>query len=470
MHIARHNQPPRGARPDHGAKAQIPLPLQDRFQGFWTGMLVMYATVALILIALPAAMLQTSVEASAAFDRSTEGVLRGETIAAYSSKAFWRRLAEVFGGRPEKEPWVPTGINYGNTRVPLAPEGKPVCMAWQYRPRSLSAVPEGVDVLAPTWFYVEDADGVAEVNALDELREVKISNWQPGQYVKTAHDGGAEVWGTVVCIGTPKLARQIVTDEACRARFISRVTGWVQEYDLDGINFDFEKMYQEDAEAFTALVDQCKQALPPDKLVSVSVTVPLKNPKGNLWQCYDREGLGRVADYVAVMTYDNPDLRPVAAIDWVEGKVLEMLDQVPAQKLLMGVPFYGVDFVYELPAGGDRLTELPAMEKSTARRTMTPSGVRAVLDKGAFTSGGKQITVDYWVDKGTWLEEEAVMQYAFVDGEGLLHLIYCEEESSLAAKGRLLAYERLGGAAVWRMEFGSEPLWQALAEGMNTVR
>ncbi len=468
MHTGRHSQPERVIRPERVVDA--PPQWMTEFRGVWAGIVVMYATIAIILIALPAALLQTSVEASASFDRSAEDMLSGEYLAAYSPETIWLKVVEAIAGKPEKEPWVPSGIYYGNTRVPVKPETAPICMAWQYRPKTLAAVPKGVTALAPTWFYVEDAGGVAEVNALDELLEVKISNWQPMQYIKTAHDGGAQVWATVVCIGTPKLARQIVTDEACRARFISRVTGWVQEYGLDGINFDFEKMYQEDAAAFTDLVDQCKQALPPGKVVSVSVTVPLKNPEGNLWQCYDREGLGRVADYVAVMTYDNPDLQPVAAIDWVEGKVNDMLDAVPGDKLLLGIPFYGVDFIHQLPEGTGRITELPAMAGATSRKTMTPSGVTALLNKGSYTSGGKEVKLDYWVDQGTWLQDKAVMQYIFVDTDRRLHLIYCEESQSLEAKGRLLAFERLGGAAVWRMEFGSEPLWDALGKGMNAVK
>lgn len=468
MHIDRHSQPARHT-PNTSPSAAQPA-VDWRFRPFWTGALVMFATVVLLLVALPAAMLQISPDASEAFDNSMEGMFRGEFLSLYSPESLWGGVVEAFGSKPVKQPWVPSGMNYGNTDVPPVPDAEPVCLAWQYRPKTLSAVPHGVNALAPTWFYVEDKDGVAEVNPLDGLLEAKINNWQPLQYVKAAHEGGAQVWATVVCIGTPGLARQVVTDEACRSRFISRITGWVQEYGLDGINFDFEKMYQEDAEAYTAFIAECKSALPPGKVVSVDVTVPLKNPEGNLWQCYDREGLGRVADYVAVMTYDNPDLEPVAAIGWVEGKVVEMLAQVPAGKLLMGVPFYGVDFTFELPAGEDRITGFPELTKSKARRTMTPSGVRALLEKGAYTSGGKEIVVDYWVDEGTWLEDKAAMRYGFVDGNGLLHMVYCEEEKSLEIKGRLMAFERLGGAAVWRMEFGSQPLWEALWDGMNAVR
>lgn len=375
------------------------------------------------------------------------------------------RLLDM-GIRPARLPWQPTGVDYGNTDVPPAAEGDTVCLAWQYRPRRLEAVPPGVTALAPTWFYVEDNNGVAEVNKLDSLLETRITNWDPAQYVSKAHEGGAEVWGCVVSF-TPSLSAQVVTDSARRSEFISRMAGWVQEYNLDGVNFDFENMDPANAVLFTAFVEEFKRALPPGCAVSVSVTVPLDNPSPkNWWQCYDREGLGRVADYVAVMTYDNPDLAPVAAIDWVKDKARDMLELVPARKILLGIPFYGVDFRVEAPQG-ERLTEMPALKASGSRKTMTPSGLRSLLEEGFYRNGDKEVRLDYWIDKGVWNEEESIAVYSFVDTDGLLHLVYCEDERSLMEKGRLLTYERLGGAAVWRLEFGTETLWNALLTGIG---
>lgn len=468
-HAARHSLIAVKSKP--AAEVQTPRTPSKQLPAFWWVTAAIYFFAAAALLLLPAGITQTSAEASAAFEKAADRILNERGTSYYFLGDLWNSALDTLGMSPARPAWVPSGVDYGNTRVPLNAEGKLICLAWQYRPRSLSSVPDGVNVLAPTWFYVEDADGTAEVNELSALRETKITNWQPLQYVKAAHEGGAKVWASVVCIGTPGLAKQVVCDAACRSLFISRIAGWVQEYGLDGINFDFEKMDPADKEAYTAFIAACKQALPPGKTVSVDVTVPLDNPEGNWWQCYDRAGLGRAADYVAVMAYDNPDVEPVAAIGWVSGKTKDMLELVPAEKLLLGVPFYGVDFLFDTPGGGGgTLTELPPLVKSKARKTMTPSGIQSLLEKGSYTSGGKDTSVDYWIEKGEWQAEQAVMRYAYLDADGLLHVAYCEDERSLEAKGRLSAFERLAGAAVWRMEFGQPRLWGALTRGMDAIR
>lgn len=422
---------------------------------------------AIALVLLPVGNSWTSLAASASVD---PGVLI--TGAAHDSMSVFAALADVlrnFGIKPLRQPWQPTGVDYGNTRVPRTMESAPICLAWQYKPKKLAAVPPGVNVLSPTWFYVEKIGGKAVVNDIAHLQAEKVSSWEPVQYIKTAHDGRAAVWATVVCIGTPDLAKQVVTDAACRSSFISRMAGWVQEYGLDGVCFDFEKMDPADKEGFTAFIAEFKQALPPSVVVTVVVTVPLKNPDGNWWQCYDREGLGHVADYVAVMTYDAIDLKPTAAIDWVRGKIKDMLEVVPSGKVLLGVPFYGSEFQVKAPAGG-KLTEFPDAEESDFHRNIFPASVQSLRTDGFFMVGKKKIEVDYWIDKGTWSDEMAMSKYSFAGKDGLLHLIYCEDERSLEAKGRLLSYERLGGVAVWRMEYGLPPLWKSLFDGMAELK
>ena len=425
--------------------------------------------VAAVFVLLPTGYALTSVEAVAVEGKQAVKSPSGLFWAAASPKSLLRGVMAVFGVRPPREPWVPSGVDYGNTHVPPVAEAAPVCMAWQYRPRKLTTVPKGITVLAPTWFYVESgSEGKAETHDLNHVLDQKITNWDPVQYVTAAHKAGVRVWAVVSCLGQPNLAKQIVTDTEGKNRFISQVAGWVREYNLDGISFDFEKMDPADNDAFTSLVAECKQALPPGATVSVAVTVPLKNPEGNWWQSYDREGLGRVADYVAVMTYDYKDLEPTAAIGWVDGKIKDMLELVPSDKLLMGVPFYGTDFRFESPKG-EKLVELPELKKSLTHVNVFPSGMKTLLGEGTLKSGSKTTEVEYWIGKGLWLEDKAAMQYSFVDKAGVLHVVYCEEERSLLAKGRLAAFRRLAGVAVWRIEKEPDTWWQALTDGMNAV-
>lgn len=420
------------------------------------------------LVALPAGYSWQKLTASMEVTRMASQAIAEQSKRAWSPFETMMDILYKLGIKPVRAEWKPSGVDYGNTRVSAVMPGEPVYLAWQQTWKPLEAVPEGVNVLAPRWFIVEDSDGAAVVNDLGNLIKNKVASFSPTQYVQTAHAGGAEVWAQVACMAEPGLAKQIVTDDIARSAFVSKIAGWVNEYGLDGIDFDFEKMDPADDGLFTDLVREVKKALPAGKKISVCVTVPLKNPEGNWWQCYDREGLGQVADYIAVMTYDNLGIAPVDSIDWVSDKVQMMLDMVPQEKILLGVPFFGVDLQFTVPAG-QKLTAFPKFEKAEARKTITPNTINKLLETGACTMGGKAVTVDYWIDKGVWSDETGIATYSFADTDGVLHLMYCDDTTSVALKGRLLAFERLGGAAVWKLELGNGALWSSLYAGMTDV-
>ena len=200
----------------------------------------------------------------------------------------------------------------------------------------------------------------------------------------------------------------------------------------------------------------------------MDVTVPLDNPSPtNWWQCYDYEGLGKAADYIAVMAYEDFDWEPLAAIDWVNGRVKALLAKVPADKVLLGVPFYGMDFWTGLK-GGTILTSLPEnLGSPDPPRAITPAVVQALLNKEYYTtSKGAKIEIAYWIEKGVWSDEYATTRYSFVDTDNNLHVLYCDDARSLRIKGGLTAFERLGGVAVWEIDYGTDDMWNALSEGM----
>ncbi|NLG37730.1 MAG: hypothetical protein GX549_06905 [Clostridiales bacterium] len=354
----------------------------------------------------------------------------------------------------------------------MPPVENRIYMAWDLNPITLEKVPPGVNVLAPTWFYVEaDEDGEPEVRALNELDEGRRSGWDPVQYVTTAHEGGAQVWATVVLIGNATLVTALVNSPEHVAEFIERCAGWIEQYDLDGISFDFEYMNHSDIDAYTALVGACKQAFGPDIMVSSAVNYILAGDQSNnKWQSYDPAGLAAVCDYVAVMTYSGYQagrMTPVSGIGWLREEIEEMLLKVPSNQLLMGVPFYGALYQADV-VDGDVLEVDPLWAKSDDYRlTVTAATIERALTVGEFKAGGKTYTVDYWVNRGAWEPELGVTTWSFVDTEGMMHTLWCEDENSLYQKGMLATDYHLAGVAVWRLSQGRDAMWEALARGLQ---
>ncbi len=67
-------------------------------------------------------------------------------------------------------------------------------------------------------------------------------------------------------------------------------------------------------------------------------------PKSLITQ-YDRKEQGIVADYVVIMGYDeyyggSPEAGPVSSYNYVKEGIEETLKEVPAKKVISGIPFF----------------------------------------------------------------------------------------------------------------------------------
>ncbi|MCK5129212.1 MAG: hypothetical protein KAQ68_05145, partial [Clostridiales bacterium] len=340
-------------------------------------------------------------------------------------------ISDVYPNLQELPPLVPEDAEEENAWVKnlVPPIENTIYMAWDEDP--FGNIPPGVNVLAPIWFYIK-ADPLTGAAVVKNLLQLGDTDWNPQQYVERCHANGVKVWGTVFSTSDPSLAEQIVTNQEIQDQVIGQLVAWTRAYNLDGISLDFEKMDPENKDLFTAFAKNLKDALPVNQdTVSVAVTVKLLNQNGSNWyQCYDRGGLAEVIDYVAVMTYEGhksgSGLVPVAGIDWVETHILRILEEVPSDKLIMGVPFYGVDYISKVN-DSDSFDITPLWQDDKAYRiNFFSSELSSALANGEYVKRGKLVTVNYWLDKGSWNDTLGVSQYAFVDMENMLHNIFID--------------------------------------------
>ena len=119
----------------------------------------------------------------------------------------------------------------------------------------------------------------------------------------------------------------------------------VKKYNLDGVNVDIENVTQTERDKYTRLVAELRRLIPDEKEVSVAVAA---NPNGwtTGWHgSYDYEALAKHADYLMIMAYDESwqgsAAGPVASYDFVKKSIEYALKYAPAEKIVVGVPFYG---------------------------------------------------------------------------------------------------------------------------------
>lgn len=133
---------------------------------------------------------------------------------------------------------------------------------------------------------------------------------------------------------------------ANREQLSTQIANAIIQYNLDGIQVDIENVTDVDQTNYTDLVRLLREKLPADKEVSVAVAA---NPYGwnKGWHgSYNYKELAKYSSYLMIMAYDesfqgSPE-GPVASIDFVEGSIKYALgEEVPPEKIVLGVPFYG---------------------------------------------------------------------------------------------------------------------------------
>lgn len=165
------------------------------------------------------------------------------------------------------------------------------------------------------------------------------------QYVNWAKENNYKVWPMITNSNMSQTSKML-GDYKLRESVINQIVDYITEYNLDGINIDFEGMYETDKDNFSRFLIELRPRLNEiGAVLSVDVTAPDGAPEWSL--CYDRYTLGKTADFIMFMAYDQYGVSSTTAgttagCDWVETNVKKFLGQeeVSADKLILGIPFY----------------------------------------------------------------------------------------------------------------------------------
>lgn len=323
---------------------------------------------------------------------------------------------------------------------PWNPLERPVIMTWEYagektvNPLKLGTM-DGLQIVSPTWFHLVD-DGLV-INRADK------------KYVEWAHQNGIQVWGLFDNAFDPDLTHTFLNNSELRIKVIRQLLSLVELYQLDGINLDFENMYLKDKEAFVQFARELAPLLH-QKERMLTVDVNFHSLSENWSMCYDRVGLASVADYLMVMGYDehaggSSKAGSVSSLPWVEKGIVNMLKEVPADKLILGIPFYTRLWIEKADESGKN--------KVTCKAYSMEAAEKWIAEKGA------QIQID----------EAAGQHYVEVREGDTLYRMWLEDQYSLAKRVELMKKYRLAGVAAWRRGFEKEEIWPALAELVKKV-
>lgn len=288
----------------------------------------------------------------------------------------------------------------------------------------------GINVISPTWFYLNDNNG-------------GIMNLASAEYVTTCHAQGIEVWALVNNMENGDVdAAHVLNTTSARDNLVNQLISAALKYDLDGINVDFEALSSEVGDGFIQFIRELSlKCANNDIVLSVDNYVPSAHTK-----MYYRDEQARFADYVVLMAYDEhyngSDEGSVASIGFVRQGVEDTLEEVPADQLILGIPLY------------TRVWKLTPSEESETGYTVSSQAV-----------GMGEVDTRMAVNKATmtWLEDVG-QYYTEYEHEGSTYKIWIEEQNSIEEKMNVFVENDLAGVAFWKIGFEKANIWDAVAE------
>jgi spore germination protein len=196
---------------------------------------------------------------------------------------------------------------------------------------------------------------------------------------------------------------------------IDAIVALVQHEKYSGVDIDYEELHASDRRAFTEFAADLAAALHKrGKVLSVAVFPQTATPAStepNASQDY--AALGRLADQVRIMAYNYhwADSAPgaTAPIGWVRAVMRYATSQMPASKVVLGVPLYGYDWP-DGAASAATVSWLQALRLSRQHHASAHYSKAAQAPYFSYVSGGRTHTV--------WFENAASSAAKFQVAKG----------------------------------------------------
>ena len=292
---------------------------------------------------------------------------------------------------------------------------------------ALSEAP-GMNVIAPTWYSIQ--------NEAADYR-----SYASASYVEKAHEKGLQVWPVwdnfnyALENGTSIDTVSLFSSMEMRDRLARTMVDETIAIGADGINLDMEGLPSECGPHYVQFLKELGILCRRQGLVfSIDNYVPF-----HFNNFYRLDVQGRVADYVIIMGYDEHTLGSseqgsVASIDYVSNGLDRTLDQVPAGKVINALPLYTILWSQTGSEPGSEYITLNNVDSFVERTGIEPE----------------------------WNEETCQNYAEWTSGE-TTYRIWLEDEESILAKLNVMKAKEIGGAAAWRLGYGTPEVWQLIS-------
>lgn len=289
-------------------------------------------------------------------------------------------------------------------------------------------------------YQVREDGSLVPINDTRLIRASKEANVGPFMVITNIGESGGF---------DSDLASSILYSSAVQDLLINNIVSIMQNKGYIGLDIDFEYVYPSDRVAYNEFVEKVVNRLRPlGYLVTTALAPKISGTQpGLLYEAHDYEAHGRLVDHVILMTYEwgytyGPPMA-VAPIDQVERVLRYAVSVIPSQKILMGMPNYGYDWM------------LPYQQGSRATAISNLQAVNLAINNGA------QIRFD---------AKSQAPYFYYYDTSGRRHVVWFDDARSVEARLKLIEKYNLGGASFWTINRLFRTNWRVVESLYNVKK
>lgn len=307
-----------------------------------------------------------------------------------------------------------------------------------------------IDIVSPFSYEMEETGTIKKPMKLDAGTDFD-------NMIKSAKSANKLVVPSVLWWGDSKqrpAMEKVLADTDLRGSIIYDIMSEINKYGFDGIDIDYENKTAETKDSFSKFLTEAAAELHRNNKVlicTIESRVPLEDkytkvtPElvASVSYSNDFKVIGKVCDQVRIMAYDQdntdvklntirgPLYKPVADIDWVEKVLTHALWDIPAHKMIVGVPTYGNK--YEVIRDGSgaitKYNKIGSMNWFYADAESKAKGLTPTRD----ASGELSYT---YIDAATNKE----------------YLVWYSDAKAIADKVNIAKLYKIGGVAIFKVD------------------
>lgn len=276
-----------------------------------------------------------------------------------------------------------------------------------------------------------------------------------------AHQAGTRVVVTMTQMDDGTITAFLDNPQAQQTA-ISQTVNLVKARGIDGVNIDFEYIgdpgssYQQKFSTFVGNLTQAMHAADASSQVTVSVLATAAKQE----TLYYLPTLSQASDGIFMMAYDYGNQSSTNAMPtdplygyksgtyWydVSTAVTDFLSQMPANKLILGLPWYSYNYPVSQP--GINAQTIPSYWSGATVQTYATASEDTTQEQGWDSQGEISWKAYYDSYYGTW------------------RMIFIDDPKSLGLKYDFAKKEHLAGVGIWALGFdnGTSGMWAELQD------